>query len=63
MSSLYHFIANTNSVYNRHINKKVVGFVKGRPKWTNPAIMGNPIDKYAVNGRKKQSILLLENHI
>src|SRR6218665_723892 len=25
-------------------------FVKGRPKGTNPAIMGNPIDMYAANG-------------
>jgi len=25
-------------------------FVKGKPKGTNPAIMGNPIDMYAVNG-------------
>ena len=35
-------------------------FVKGKPKGTNPAIMGNPIDMCAVNGSKKQSILLLE---
>jgi len=35
-------------------------FVKGKPKGTNSAIMGNPIDKYAANGSKKQSILLLE---
>ena len=35
-------------------------FVKGKPKETNPAIMGNPIDMYAANGSKKQSILLLE---
>ena len=35
-------------------------FVKGKPKGTNPAIMGDPIDMYAVNGSKKQSILLLE---
>ena len=27
-------------------------FVKGKPKGTNPAIMGNPIDMYAVNGSK-----------
>jgi len=52
----------TNSVHKRHtcINKKVIEFVKGKPKGTNPAIMGNPIDMYAVNGSKKQSILLLE---
>lgn len=48
------------SVHKRHINKKVMEFVKGKPKGTNPAIMGNPIDMYAVNGSKKQSILLLE---
>ena len=59
--SQYHFIANTNSVHKRHINKEVMEFVKGKPKGTNPAIMGNPIDMYAVNGSKKQSILLLEN--
>ena len=35
-------------------------FVKGKPKGTNPAIMGYRIDMYAVNGSKKQSILLLE---
>ena len=28
-------------------------FVKGKPKGTNPAIMGNPIDMYAVNDSKK----------
>ena len=56
----YHFIANTNSVHKRHINKKVMEFVNGKPKGTNPAIMGNPIDMYAANGSKKQSILLLE---
>src|SRR6218665_2233271 len=54
-SILYHFIANTNSVHKRHINKKVMEFVKGKSKGTNPAIMGNPIDMYAVNGIKKQS--------
>src|SRR6218665_3594189 len=59
-SSQYHFIANTNSVHKRHINKEVMEFVKGKPKGTNPAIMGNPIDMYAVNDSKKQSILLLE---
>src|SRR6218665_254336 len=57
-SSQYHFIANTNSVHKRHINKKVMEFVKGKPKGTNPAIMGNPIDIFAVNGSKRQSILL-----
>jgi len=31
-------------------------FVKGKPKGTNPAIMGNPIDMYAANGSKKQSL-------
>ena len=35
-------------------------FVTGKPKGINSAIMGNPIDMYAVNGSKKQSILLLE---
>jgi len=59
-SSQYHFIANTNSVHKRQINKKVMGFVKGKPKGTNPAIMGNPINIYAVNGSKKQSVLLLK---
>ena len=59
-SSQYHFIANTNSVHKRHINKKVMEFVKGKPKGTNSAIMGNPIDMFAVNGSKKESILLLE---
>ena len=34
-------------------------FIKGKPKWTNPAIMGNPIDMYAANGSKKQSIFIL----
>src|SRR6218665_2892757 len=29
---LYHFIANTNSVHKRHINKKVMEFVKDKPK-------------------------------
>ena len=38
-------------------------FVKDKPKGTNPAIMGNPIDICAVNGSKRQSILLQENHI
>src|SRR6218665_2345691 len=55
---LYHFIANTNSVQKRYINKKVMEFVKGKPKGTNPAIMGNPIYIFAVNGSKRQSILL-----
>ena len=59
-SSQYHFIANTNSVHKRHINKRVMEFVKGTPKGTNPTIMGNPIDMCAVNGSKKQLILLLE---
>jgi len=27
-------------------------FVKGKPKWTNLAIMGNLIDMCAVNGSK-----------
>jgi len=40
MSSQYHFIANTNNAHKRHINKKVMEFVKGKPKGTNPAIMG-----------------------
>src|SRR6218665_34625 len=57
---LYHFIANTNSVHKRHINKKVMEFVKDKPKGTNPAIIGNPIAMSAVNGSKKQSILLLQ---
>jgi len=35
-------------------------FVKGKPKGTNPTVMGNPINMYAVNGNKKQSILLLK---
>ena len=54
-SSQYHFIANTNSVHKRHINKKVMEFVKGKPKTKtkNPAIMGNPIDMCSVNGSKK----------
>ena len=59
-SSQYHFIANINSVHKRQINKKVMEFVKGKPKGTNPAIMGNPMDMCAVNGSKKHSILLLE---
>jgi len=59
-SSQYRFIAKTNSVHKRHINKKVMEFVKDKPKGTNPAIMGNPTDMCAVNGSKKQSILLLE---
>jgi len=42
------------------MNKKVMEFIKGKPKGTNPTIMGNPIDMCAVNGSKKQSILLLE---
>jgi len=32
---------------------KVLEFVKGKPKGTNPATMGNPINMYAVNGSKK----------
>ena len=59
-SNQYHFIANTNSVHKRHINKKAMEIVKGKPKGTNPPIMGNPIDMCAVNGSKKQSIVLLE---
>ena len=59
-SSQYHFIANTNGVHKRHIKKKVIEFVKGKPKGTNPAIIGNPIDMFTVNNSKKQSILLLE---
>ena len=51
-SSQYHFIANTNSVHKRHIKKKVMEFVKGKPKGTNPAIMSNPIDMCTVNGSK-----------
>jgi len=35
-------------------------FVNGKPKGTNPAITGNIC---AVNGSKRQSILLQENHI
>ena len=31
-------------------------FVKGKPKGTNPAIMGNPIDMYAVNGSKNNQL-------
>ena len=50
----------TPIVYTKDINKKVMEFVKSKPRGTNPAIMGNPIDMYAVNGSKKQSILLLE---
>jgi len=34
---------------------KELEFVKGKPKGTNPAIMGNPINMYALNGCKKQS--------
>src|SRR6218665_3303347 len=56
VKSQYHFIANTTSVHNRHINKKVMEFVKGKPKGTNPAIMGNPINMYAVNGSKNNLI-------
>jgi len=37
-------------------------FVKGKPKGTNPAIMGNSIDMYAVNGNKKQSSLITEHN-
>jgi len=33
-------------------------FLKGKPNGTNPAIMGNPTNMYAINGCKKQSILL-----
>jgi len=32
---------------------KVLEFINGKLKGTNPAIMGNPINMYAVNGRKK----------
>jgi len=28
---------------------KVLEFVYGKPTWTNPAIMGNPINVFAVN--------------
>ena len=31
-SSQYHFIANTNSVHKRHINKKCYGVCKGQTK-------------------------------
>jgi len=41
-ASQYHFIANTTSVHKRHINKKVMEFIKGKPKGTNHAIMGSP---------------------
>src|SRR6218665_2158869 len=59
-SSHYHFIANTNSVHKRHINKKVMEFVKGKPKGTNPAIMGNPVDMYAVNSGKTINLITRE---
>ena len=39
---------------------KVLEFVQGKPKGANPAITGNPINMYAVNGSKKQSVLLLK---
>jgi len=51
-----HFIANTEVV----LTWKVLEFVKGKPKVTNPAIMGNPINMYAVKGSKQQSIVLLK---
>ena len=35
-------------------------FVKGKPKGTNPAIMGNPIDMYAVNGSKTINLITKE---
>src|SRR6218665_2377319 len=38
----------------QRVNKKVMEFVKGKPKGTNPAIMGNPIDICAVNASKWQ---------
>jgi len=40
----------TPIVYTKDINKKIMEFVKDKPKGTNPAIMGNPIDMY---GSKK----------
>ena len=42
---------------------KVQEFVKGKPRGANPAMvftMGNPINIYAVNSSKKQSVLLLK---
>jgi len=47
----------TPIVYTKVILRwKVLEFVKGKPKGTNLAIMGNPINMYAVNGSKRQSI-------
>jgi len=40
MSSQYHFIANTNTVHKRHINKKVMEFVKGKPKEEEEELIG-----------------------
>src|SRR6218665_467326 len=57
--SQYHFIANTNSVHKRHINKKVIEFVKGKPKGTNPAIMGNPIDMTVCSKWQQKTINLI----
>ena len=35
-------------------------FLKGTPKGTNPAIMGNPIDMYAVNDSKTINLITRE---
>jgi len=38
---------------------KALEFVKGKPKGTNSAITGDPINTYAVNVNNKQSIGIL----
>jgi len=39
----------------------VLEFVKDKTNGTNPAIMGNPINMYAVNGSKKSMLLKKPN--
>src|SRR6218665_1169927 len=52
------FLLQTPIVYTEvTLTWKELKFLKEKPKGTNPAIMGNPINMYAVNGGKKLSIL------
>ena len=47
----------TPKVYTEDIlTWKELEFIKGKPKETKPAIMGNPINMYALNGCKNNLI-------